>query len=91
MSLPQHEPNGQRGDGFTKREVEVLELAAQGMTNAEIAGRLELSVHAIKFHLASIYRKLGVGNRTEAAVSYALAARMRETAESERPISLPGI
>ena len=44
--------------------------AALGLTNAEIATRLSITVHAIKFHLASIYRKLGVGNRTEAAVSF---------------------
>jgi DNA-binding CsgD family transcriptional regulator len=42
------------------------------MTNPQIAIRLELSVHAIKFHLASIYRKLGAANRTEAAVAWAL-------------------
>ena len=59
-------------NGFSTREVEVLELAAQGMTNPQIATRLELSVHAIKFHLASIYRKLGAANRTEAAVAWAL-------------------
>ena len=52
--------------GFSDREIEVLELASQGMTNPQIAKRLELSVHAIKFHLASIYRKLGAANRTEA-------------------------
>lgn len=56
--------------GFSSREIEVLELASQGMTNPQIAKRLELSVHAIKFHLASIYRKLGVSNRTEAAVVF---------------------
>jgi len=61
--------------GFSNREIEVLELASQGMTNPQIAKRLELSVHAIKFHLASIYRKLGVGNRTEAAVAYLRAGR----------------
>jgi len=57
---------------FSTREIEVLELASQGMTNPQIARRLELSVHAIKFHLASIYRKLGAANRTEAAVAWAL-------------------
>jgi DNA-binding NarL/FixJ family response regulator len=55
---------------LSSRELEVLEMAAQGLTNAQIAGRLALSVHAIKFHLASIYRKLGVANRTEAAVAF---------------------
>jgi len=52
--------------GFSDREIEVLELASQGMTNPQIAKRLELSVHAIKFHLASIYRKLGASTRAEA-------------------------
>jgi len=52
------------------REVEVLEMAAEGLTNFEIANRLNVTVHAVKFHLASIYRKLGVGNRTEAAVAF---------------------
>ena len=59
-------------NGFSNREIEVLELASMGMTNPQIASRLELSVHAIKFHLASIYRKLGAANRTEAAVAWAL-------------------
>jgi DNA-binding NarL/FixJ family response regulator len=57
---------------FSSREIEVLELASQGMTNPEIATRLGLSVHAIKFHLGSVYKKLGAANRTEAAVAYAL-------------------
>lgn len=45
-------------------------MAARGMTNSKIAAHLELSVHAVKFHLASIYRKLGVTNRTEAAFAF---------------------
>jgi DNA-binding NarL/FixJ family response regulator len=55
---------------LTRRELEVLEMIASGLTNAEAASRLHLSVHAIKFHLAAIYRRLGVTNRTEAAVAY---------------------
>jgi DNA-binding CsgD family transcriptional regulator len=55
---------------LTPREIEVLQMIAGGMTNAEAARRLQLSVHAIKFHLAAIYRRLGVTNRTEAAVTY---------------------
>jgi DNA-binding NarL/FixJ family response regulator len=45
-------------------------MVASGMTNAEAARHLHLSVHAIKFHLAAVYRRLGVANRTEAAVTY---------------------
>jgi len=55
---------------LTPRELEVLQMIAYGMTNAEAARRMHLSVHAIKFHLAAIYRRLGVNNRTEAAVAY---------------------
>jgi DNA-binding NarL/FixJ family response regulator len=55
---------------LTPRELEVLELISGGLTNAEAARRLEVSVHAIKFHLAAIYSRLGVANRTEAAVTY---------------------
>lgn len=45
-------------------------MASLGLTNSEIGRRLHVSVHAVKFHLAAIYRKLGVANRTEAAVAY---------------------
>jgi DNA-binding CsgD family transcriptional regulator len=55
---------------LTPREVEVLELAALGQTNLQVAAGLGVSVHAVKFHLASIFRKLGVKNRTEAAAVY---------------------
>jgi len=62
---------------LTRRELEVLELAAQGLTNEAIANELSVTVHSIKFHLASIYRKLGVGNRTQAATAY-----LRSTVEA---------
>jgi DNA-binding NarL/FixJ family response regulator len=53
---------------LSNRELEVLEMTARGLTNAQIAKSLCVTVHAVKFHLASIYRKLGVANRTEASV-----------------------
>jgi len=56
--------------GLSPRELEVLEMTSLGFTNTQIAGRLNVTVHAVKFHLGSIYRKLGVANRTEAAVAY---------------------
>lgn len=55
---------------LTPRELEVLQMVASGMTNAEAAKHLDVSVHAVKFHLAEIYRRLAVSNRTEAAVAY---------------------
>jgi DNA-binding NarL/FixJ family response regulator len=53
---------------LTPRELEVLDAATLGLTNSEIAQRLHVSVHAVKFHLAAVYRKLEVANRTEAVV-----------------------
>jgi DNA-binding NarL/FixJ family response regulator len=53
---------------LTHRELEVLELAAQGLTNQEIAQRLTISVRTVEAHLTHIYNKLGVASRTEAAV-----------------------
>lgn len=55
---------------LSPRELEVLGLISHGLTNNEVAARLHVSVHAVKFHLAAIYRRLGVANRTEAAVTY---------------------
>jgi DNA-binding CsgD family transcriptional regulator len=61
--------------GLSAREAEVLEMASQGLTNLQIASRLNITVHAVKFHLAGVYRKLGVTNRTEAAVVYLTSSR----------------
>ena len=55
---------------LSRRERQVMHWASQGMTNARIASELDVSTHAVKFHLASIYRKLGVANRTEATARY---------------------
>jgi DNA-binding NarL/FixJ family response regulator len=52
---------------LSEREREVLTLIASGATNREIAERLYLSPHTVKEHASSLYRKLGVKNRAEAA------------------------
>jgi DNA-binding NarL/FixJ family response regulator len=54
--------------GLTRREREVLALLAEGAMNSEIASELSISVQAVKNHLGNIFRKLGVANRTRAAV-----------------------
>ena len=55
---------------LTPREFEVLEMVSHGSTNAQVASELGVTVHAVKFHVASILRKMGSRNRTEAAVSF---------------------
>jgi DNA-binding NarL/FixJ family response regulator len=53
--------------GLSRREVEVLALVAQGLTNHEIADRLVLSEHTVHRHVTNILRKLRVPSRTAAA------------------------
>ncbi len=51
---------------LTKREVEILRLAAEGHSNAQMARMLWVTEQTVKFHLSNVYRKINVGNRTEA-------------------------
>ena len=55
-------------EGLTPREIEVLRLLAEGLGNKEIASRLSVSEHTVKFHVASIMGKLGASSRTEAVM-----------------------
>jgi two-component system response regulator DevR len=52
---------------LTRRELEILRLVAEGLSNAALARRLWVTEQTVKFHLSNIYRKLGVSNRTEAS------------------------
>jgi DNA-binding NarL/FixJ family response regulator len=54
---------------LTEREREVLQLVAEGLANKQIALSLDISEHTVKFHLSSLYAKLGVTSRTEAVRS----------------------
>jgi len=51
---------------LTPREIEVLRMVAEGLGNKEIASRLGISDHTVKFHISSIFAKLGASSRTEA-------------------------
>jgi DNA-binding NarL/FixJ family response regulator len=51
---------------LTPREIQVLELLAEGLPNKAIAGRLGISDQTVKFHVSSISGKLGAANRTDA-------------------------
>jgi DNA-binding NarL/FixJ family response regulator len=58
--------NADQVTSLTGREIEILGLLALGLTNKQIAFRLGISTHTVKFHVSSIFGKLGTTNRTEA-------------------------
>jgi len=60
------EVNGEIIEALTSREIEIMQLVAQGFSNREIAVRLHLSLSTIKVHIYNIFRKLNVNNRTQA-------------------------
>ena len=55
-------------EGLTARELEVLRLVCQGLSNAEIAERLVITLNTVKRHNNSLFGKLGVSNRAQAIV-----------------------
>lgn len=59
---------GSRTPELTNRELEVLALVAEGMPNKLIAGRLEISEKTVKAHLTRVYERIGVSDRTQAAL-----------------------
>ncbi len=70
-------PRQSGSDVLTDRELTILKLVAEGLSNLDIANRLFVTEQTVKFHLSNIYRKLGVGNRTE-ATRYAYRAKLIE-------------
>lgn len=68
ITLPPHQPNGLSSVGLSRRESEILQLVADGHSNKEVAHKLFISDVTVKVHLRHIYEKLGVRNRTEAAL-----------------------
>ena len=63
---------------LTPREAQILDAIADGLTNKAIARRLGISLHTVKFHVESVFRKLGASTRTE-AVAKAAERRRAET------------
>ena len=59
--------SGEEAYGLTRRELEILQLVAEGRSNAQLAKMLWVTEQTVKFHLSNIYRKLDVANRTEAS------------------------
>jgi ATP/maltotriose-dependent transcriptional regulator MalT len=66
ISLPPARVEETIHEALTAREHEVLALAADGLSNRDIASALAISEHTVKFHLAAIFGKLGASTRTEA-------------------------
>jgi DNA-binding NarL/FixJ family response regulator len=67
--LPAEKPSDQDAlDQLTERELQVLKLAARGMSNREISLELTISVRTVQTHLTNIFNKMGVGSRTEAVI-----------------------
>jgi len=69
QKLASRGPDPQKG--LTKREIELLHLMVDGLSNKKIAERLFISENTVKYHIRNILQKLGVHNRTE-AVGYAI-------------------
>ncbi len=67
-------------DALTAREVQVLRLVSQGKQNKIIAEELSLSQHTVKLHIHHVIEKLGVHNRTEAAVRYLARTEVQKEA-----------
>jgi two-component system, NarL family, response regulator DesR len=59
-----------KGEPLTPRELEVLALLAAGNTTADIARQLGITPGTVKTHLTSVYKKVGAGNRVQAARYY---------------------
>jgi len=90
MDVPgdQGEPRPRTSTNLTQRETDILALLSEGRSNRDISRALFLSEKTVKAHLAAVFRKLGVSNRTQAAmaaVSMGIGPRAARPAGGERP------
>jgi two-component system, NarL family, response regulator YdfI len=65
-SIPDHPLTALSNGPLSNREIEVLRMLSEGLANKEIAYRLGISEHTVKFHVASLFQKLNASSRTEA-------------------------
>jgi NarL family two-component system response regulator LiaR len=69
FKLPDKVPNsGEDSEHLSDRELDIIKLAAKGLTNKEIADKLHLSYRTVEGHMRDVFNKLGVGSRTEAVL-----------------------
>jgi two-component system response regulator DegU len=66
--ITMHDKDKQAENKLTAREIEVLDLIAEGMINKEIAKQLYISEKTVKNHVSNIFKKLNVSDRTQAAI-----------------------
>lgn len=74
------------GRTLTEREDQVLWLMAEGLSNKQIADKLDISEHTVKFHVKNCCLKMGTTSRTKAAVQFVLT---RSVAAHERLVAPP--
>jgi two-component system nitrate/nitrite response regulator NarL len=89
---PRHEEQPQAAAvdyGFSMRELQVLEILQNGKSNKVIARQLDLSEATVKVHVKNVMRKLGVANRTEAAIWMTKHRRMVEDINGREPVLGP--
>jgi DNA-binding NarL/FixJ family response regulator len=84
-ALSQHASRAKPAESLlTPREIELLQLIVDGMSNKAIAERLSLSENTIKYHIKNILQKLGVQNRTEAATQALRSGLLNPTRQADK-------